>query len=110
MEQKIDIVRRGFDNYIPALQICNYFKIEFKGVLKSTKDDLKVRFLEVLQEDESEIIMICIHFESVQKYIQMLQEEFDLDDKDLIKFLFAMNKYHIIFENEMKEYLEEAYS
>lgn len=105
----VNILRRGFDNYIPAQQICEFMNIDFEEVSKNPTDDLVIMSLEVIQEDSTEITMMCIHFESIERYLSVLNEKFNASSLLMTKFLIGLHKYHLTFEKDLESFLDEAY-
>jgi hypothetical protein len=107
MEKQVNILRRGFNSYVPAEQICNFLNIEYKGKLSSGKD-FNLKIIEVIQKDDSVRDMVCINVDSLKKYIEDLQNEFEVDKDRLIKLLFGMYNFHLEYQSQLKDIIEEV--
>jgi hypothetical protein len=99
--RSVIIVRRGFDNYIPIQDINECLNVEFEEGSEITNDDLIVKSLEVTQKDDTEMSMKCIHFDSVEKYLKLLNEQSKVEQELMVKLLFLIHNYHLIYEKEL---------
>jgi hypothetical protein len=105
----VDIVRRGFDHYLPIEQICTFLDVPFDG-LKRLPDNLEMTINDVKQKDGSIKYMPTIHIKSIVKYFALVKEKHNLDVKKTAMFFVALHQIQIDYEEELRVMLEESYS
>lgn len=105
----IDVVRRGFNHYVPFVQICKFMDVPFDGH-NNVPDYLEKTYSEVKLEDGSITYMPTIHIKSIVKYFAWLKEKHTLDVKKIAKFFVALHQIQIDYEEELRVMVEESYS
>jgi hypothetical protein len=103
-----EVIRIGFDLYIPFEQIYSILNIPFNGI-KSLPEDIQKIYTEVKMEDGNIKFMDCIHFKSITSFLTWYQGNNWIDNELIVKFLVALHKFHLYHEKELEAMLLEEY-
>lgn len=106
----VNIMRLGFDHYVPVEQICKFMNVEFEEDSKNIPDNLKVNFIDFLLDDGTKKNMKSIHIENLENYINWLKDKFTIEAEIISKFYIGTHKFHLDYESKLKEMLEESYA
>lgn len=106
----VNVLRRGFDHYVPVEQICKFMKVEFDDLKKKKPNSIKTSYVDVVQSDGAIKDMESIHVESIQKYIDWLKNKHSIKSQIIAKFYIGVHKFHLDYESKLKVMVEESYS